>query len=264
MARRRLVVFGDSWVQGQRKHPKLEITPYNMVYHLGRKLDCKVENMGKFGASNEAIANEAIRYINNNDTSDIAFFVCFSEHKRIVELSEHVFRDNKRIFDFDRWQVITGGSSRLEAIRVEHFPHFRHPSYHRLCFENSLHCLRMLCQDYGIPVLFSNSIDTSSHIGKVRFQGGERPIRYELGKANEQWIEGDKPNNALLDILSDRWLREDIKDLPFQLKLHTINNDFLRDPDKYPMLSLCIHPTDEGHEYIADTLAPYIRPILEK
>lgn len=261
---RRLVVFGDSWVQGQRKEPKLEITPYNMVYQLGRKLGCEVENKGKFGASNEAIANEAIRYISNNDTSDVAFVIFFSEHKRIVELSEHAFRDNELLFDFDRWQVITGASSRLEAIRTEYFPHYRHPAYWRLMFENSLHCLRMLCQDYGIPVLFGNSIDTTSHVGKVRWQSGSRPIRYELGKANEQWIGGNKPNNALLDILTNRWLKEDIQDLPYQQKIHMINNDYLRDRNKYPMLTLCIHPTDEGHEYIADTLAPYIRPILEK
>ena len=266
MGRRRLVVFGDSWVEGQRKIPKLEITPYNMVYHLGQKLGCEVVNRGKFGSSNESIGNEVIRWISNNDTSNDVFLVVWSEMKRIVEQNRHVFRDTNTgaIYRYDDWQHLTGGSREHEDIRTKYFPHFRAPAYHRLMFENCMHCIRMLCHDYDIPFLMSNSIDTTPMHGTIYYQGKDRKINYQMGKSLDDFIEGYKPNNSLLDILTNRWIREDVQDLSMITKHSVLMNDYDRNPDKYPLLTKCVHPTDEGHEFIAATLAPYIQPILEK
>lgn len=260
---RRLVVFGDSWVEGQRKIPKLEITPYNMVYHLGRKLGCEAVNRGKFGSSNESIVNEAIRWISNNDTSNDVFLVVWSEMNRIIQQHPTVLKSDN-IYNYDGWQHLTGGSREHEAIRVKYFPHFRAPAYHRLMFENSMHCIRMLCIDHDIPLLMTNSIDTTPMHGTIYYQKKNRPIHYEMGKAKDSFIEGYKPNNSLLDLLTNRWLREDIQDLSMITKNKFLANDYQQNRHKYPLLTECVHPTDEGHEYIAETLAPYIRPILEK
>lgn len=261
---RRLVVFGDSYVEGQRKDPHLMITEYNMCYYLEKELGVEVVNMGKFGSGNVAIANEAMRWIQKNNTSDVAFLVVWTDVKRFFEIHPAIFSNDDKILDFDQRHYLIGATSRRDADRTKYTPEGRSPVAQRYLSETAIHGLRMLCQDFDIPLLMSTSIDTIYHMNMVDYQNKIMPIHYLQGKMKDVWIEGDKPNNSLLDIITDRWLREDIPDLTFHRKHSMIHHNRKENKSRYPYLTDCFHPWDEGHELIAKTLAPYIKPILER
>jgi hypothetical protein len=260
---RRLVVFGDSYVEGQRKDPHLMITKYNPCYYLAKELGCEVENKGKFGSCNQAIANEVFRFCMNRNTDNVAFLVVWSDVRRCSTLNARM--DKQKEMSFDDWQYVSSMSDRdFDARKSIGLDDYRNPAMHRMSFEHAMHSVRMICQDYDIPLLMTNSIDTVPHQSKTFFKGRDRPIRYCMGRANGQWIEGDKPNNSLFDLITGRWLREDISDLTFVVKHSMIRNAYTKDKSKFPYLTKCFHPWDEGNELIAKTLAPYIKPILEK
>lgn len=258
---RKLVVFGDSYVEGQRKDPHLMITKYNPCYYLEKELGVEVINNGKFGSGNQAIANEVLRYCRKHGGENTAILVVWSDIKRNAELNLKM--KEERIFEFDDWQFVSSGSGSKEELRLL-MPEFRNPAFHRMWFEQSMHTVRMVCQDYDIPLLMTSSIDTNPLLNKVHYQKRDRYIDFCMSKAKEQWIEGYNPNNSMLDIITNRWLKKDISDLTFDKKHTIIRNDYEKDKSKYPYLTNCFHPTDEGNELIAKTLAPYIKPILEK
>ena len=259
---RKLVVFGDSYVEGQRKDPHLMITKYNPCYYLEKELGTEVINVGKFGSANQSIANEVFRYVEREDTTNVAFLVVWSDMKRVATL--HPDMPIEETMNFDRWQYVSSiGLNRRKELEP-HFREMNNPVFQRMWFEHAMHGVRMICQDYNIPLLMTNSIDTSCFQDKVWYAKRDRPIHYSLGKAREQWIEGDKPNNSMFDIITDRWLREDINDLTFDVKHTIIRNDYIKDTSKYPYLTDCFHPWDEGNELIAKTLAPYIKKIIEE
>ena len=239
------------------------ITKYNPCYYLEKELGVEVINKGKFGSSNQAIANEVMRYCYRNDMRNTALLVVWSDVRRNVEVHRSINDNPDVLFDFDRWQYITGGSLDRESDRL-HKREFRNPAIHRMWFEQSVHSVRMICQDYKVPLLMTNSIDTNPLLNKVYWHKSDRHIKFQQGRMKEQWIEGDKPNNSLFDLITNRWLREDIPDLTFHLKHSMIRYHYEKDKSKYPYLTKCFHPWDEGNELIAKTLAPYIKPILEK
>lgn len=258
---RRLVVFGDSYVEGQRKDPHLMITRYNPCYYLEKELGVEVINNGKFGSGNQAIANEVLRFCRHNNTADTAILVVWSHTKRTSELNSRM--SPQRTMEFDDWQYVSSGSKVREVDRV-HTPELYNPAFHRMWFEQAMHSVRAVCNDYGMPLLMTTSIDNDPFLNKIYWQKRDRPIDFCLAKAREQWIEGDKPNNSMFDIITDRWLKEDIQDLTFTKKHSIIRVDYEKDKTKYPYLTNCFHPWDEGNELIAKTLAPYIKPILER
>jgi len=258
---RKLVVFGDSYVEGQRKDPKLMITKYNPCYYLEKELGVEVINKGKFGSGNQTIANAVMRFCRQNDMRNIAIVVVWSDIMRHAELNRHM--TSKTAMDFDAWEYISSGSVSLEGKAYKPAAYLN-PAFHRMWFEQAMHSVRAVCNDYDVPLLMTNSIDTNPFLNTVFWYQRERHIDFCLAKAREQWIEGDKPNNSMFDIITDRWLKKDIRDLTFTKKHTMIRNDYEKDKTKYPYLTDCFHPWDEGNELIAKTLAPYIKPILEK
>lgn len=263
---RRLIVFGDSYIEGQRKDPILEITKYNMCYFLGKELDIEVVNMGKFGSGNTNIAHNIMRYVSQNDVSDCAFLICWSDMSRYFALHPTVLDDGDKQLQFDAWQYISSPSaSRLDNEEFKRLnPETRNLGVFRMLTEQAIHSVRSICDDYRIPFLMTNSIDSSFLLNKWTWRNEVREIGLIKGRVKERWIEPHLPNNTIFDILTGHWLREDIREGTMSEKHGTIRRDYEKDKSKYPHLTGCFHPTDSGNELIAKTLAPYIKPILEK
>lgn len=76
------------------------------------------------------------------------------------------------------------------------------------------------------------------------------------------FIESDQYNNSLMDICTGDWLTSKCNRISEDLRTHE-NRSLARDPDN-PLLAGCKHPSQEGHEVIADTLMPYLEDLLEE
>lgn len=249
---RRLVVFGDSYVVGgvDPYTPEANIHK-NFTYHLGQRFGIETFNAGFTGGCNMAIANCVMRFITNNRLEENdAFFVCWSDIRREPIVKERYWNE-----DYENELFIDTKYDKLE-----------HPAIHRIQFEASVHSVRMICHELGIPLIMTNSVDVNATLG-VSYYGRKKeyiPLKYCYGNMKEQWIEMDKPNNCLLDIVSGAWLRDDVPNQPFFIKHNELRKKYNEDPSKYPYLTKCFHPNEEGHKLVADTLAPYIQPLLEK
>ena len=241
---KRLVVFGDSYVEGGRTIPKLETTPYNMCFYLQKELDIQVVNVGKSASSNTNISHSVMRHIQKHDVSDSIFLVCWSIIRRFFALNtlgEISHLSPKRI---------------VESNMDECFPEHDNLIIHRMLTEQAMHSVKSICRDINIPLLMINSIDHSFFDNKG--------IQFVSGRLEDQWIESGKPNNTLLDIVSGRWLRDDMPEVSFSNKFHSIRRDREKDLTKYPYLAGCMHPTDAGNELISKVLTPYIIKVKEK
>lgn len=240
----KLVVFGDSYIEGGRRFPVVEKTPYNICYYLQKNLGVEVINLGKSASSNTNIAHTLMRYIQENDVSDCAFFICWS-----------IFR---RFFALDESNTITHLSPKRihESSLDEYFPEYDNIEIHRMLTEQATHSVRMICRDFNIPFLMMNSVDQGL------LDNNKNNIQCLRGGVRKDWVEGNKWNNTMFDIITNRWLRQDMPHGTFTQKFYSIRRDWERDRSKYPYLTECFHPTNEGNELIAQTISPYIERIL--
>jgi len=261
---RRLVVFGDSFVEGYRAYPEAEVTRFNMCHFLERELGIEVVNCGRRGAGNTSIANKIFRYIQSNDMTNTSILVVWSGIDRSMELNHEYIKNNDKYMDFDYPDYIVGGTRKFEKERLE-LEEYRNISTLRLQAEISYHSVRMICQDYDVPVIMTNSFDNTLFERKRTFQKRPRDINYIHGKIKDCWIEPEHPSNTLLDIIIGEWL-EEIDDKPMWLpqRIHRVKHIVRSDPSEYPDISICVHPSDLGNELIAKTLTPYILPILQE
>lgn len=259
---RRLVVFGDSFVQGYSIQGSIEnVTPFNMCHFLEKELGVEVINCGLRGSSNLAIANKVFRYIQYNDMTDTSILVVWSDTARAMELNHQYITDDT-LMNFDYTDYIVGGTHEFDNRRLT-LQEYRNVAALRLNSETAYHSVRMICQDYNVPVLMTNSFDNTMFEQKVFFQREPRDINYIQGKMKACWIEPEHSSNTLLDIIIGEWLVEvDNKPMWLPQRIQRVKHITRENSSKYPNITMCIHPTDLGNALIAKTIAPYILPIL--
>lgn len=269
---RRLVIFGDSYLDGYRKDGN-EISNVNLGYFLSEQLGIEVENHGRRGASNATIYNRFARWImaNQEKLNEVAFLIVWSEMTRSPAIEHTTTEDDERLRNIDDMDYITYmPRGRVEKLMDEDKSwELKNLAYWRLNTEMSTHALRVLCQDYNVPFIMTNSIDNDFIRSKDRLWVNQLiKTNYIHGKLKEHWIEPDKPNNTLIDIIADRWLNEEYDDDTYLVKFKKISEKLLSrsaaEIEEKPYVTDCLHPTEEGCKLIAKTLDPYIRPILEE
>lgn len=265
---RRLVIFGDSYLDGFRSNP-YGTSELNLGHYLSEQLGVEVENHGRHGASNATIYNRIARWImtNQENLNDVSFLIVWTDLMRTPAIDHITTTDDESLRDIDDMDYITYmPRDRIEPlINRDELWELKNLAYWRLNTEMSTHAVRMLCQDYNIPFIMTNSIDNDFIRGKDRWWVKQLvETNYAHGKLKEKWIEPDKPNNSLIDIIMDRWLSDEYDDDTFLVKHKGIHH-ILKSND-YPNENItpCLHPTYEGCKLIAKTLDPYIRPILEE
>lgn len=88
---RRLVVFGDSFVEGyyNSKEEGRGVIANNFVHHFRELLGVEVLSRGKNGSSNLAISNQVMTHIRNTDKEtcgpDTMYVVDLIENGQVVE-----------------------------------------------------------------------------------------------------------------------------------------------------------------------------------
>lgn len=255
---RRLVIFGDSFVEGYIKHPKVHIIEKNFGWHIGQKTGVEVVNMGRHASCNMTTMNNVFRYIQNEDVTNTAFLVVWSESSRLTVVR------NPDSFKFQDYFYMDGMRKKLfrDERTIRDFPHFRNHAYLRMYYESAIHSVRQICADYDIPLLMTNSIDNVFSSDRTHHRGRRVDMTYLRGKV-DSYIEVGEINNTLLDIISDSWLMPVMntqKPITLLDKLKVLDNRVRK--GMYPHMTMCMHPNEKGHELIAETLLPYIEEHL--
>ena len=270
----KLAVFGDSFVQGfyegrnDRGAVVEKYNKFNLCHYLGEELGIHVSNEGLRSSSNQCISNTFIRWVSSymGDSSEWMVLFVWSECGRDTDINPKYrdYKDNKDLYELKDY--ILGHIDPRGNADV-----WQNPAIKRMQFEQSIHSCRMLCEDYGIPYLMTSSI-TNEYFMNMLLNGDRQTLngnlkvdklKFQFGRAKENWIEPHKPNNTMLDIITDNWLNDKKKDNVSEIKSVRRNLDSRMGLYKNT-LTRCLHPTKEGHKLIAKTLAPYIKKKLEE
>lgn len=260
---RRLVVFGDSYVQGFRSDgPENKIEYFNFPFWLSEELGIEVINLGHHGHSNLAIANDVMSFIRmtpKDELKDYAFLICFSDWLRTTERNPEVNHIDSphalRGLVWSRWPGIDDPDAAMLRINTE------------MCYLG----IKQLCQRYDISYRMINSFDhqnfcdTIDIFEPVVYDGnrvvderkGSRDWRMESPFEDENWIESGNKYNTLFDIILGHWLMEGEKEAPYTY----FKTNKLRKHNRRYMAG-CGHPNIAGNKLIAKTLAPYLKPII--
>ena len=259
---RRLIIFGDSFVEGYRCVPRPETTEYNFPFFLAEELGIEVVNLGIHGHSNLAVASDVITYLRDKTDEELAtdaFLICFSEWTRMSEKNSD---DSNTV-------------NELRGITWMRQPNKDTPDEVLLRVQTDLAYLgvKQLCETKGVPFRMINSYDSQNFLDTLdiiecvkRPKGRIEDIR--LGSkiwkmvspsGDDNWIESNSKFNTILDIITDNWLSCNDKTSMFNYM-----QDVRSKQPNNPFMTPCGHPTIKGNKLIAKTLAPYLKVIIEQ
>lgn len=259
---RRLVVFGDSFVEGyyNSKEEGRGYIKNTFVHHLGELLGLEVLSRGKTRSSNLAISNQVMTHIRNVDEESLkqdVFLVVFSEWNRLTVRS--MLRDSEHP------NVLEGANRSNDILRGDtkySYKSYLDEAIQRAETENSYLAVSYVCQKMGIPYRMINSFCYQSYLDTVTvWENGQRLGRKDWSmispEGDPNWIESNSLYNTLHDICAERWLKTGDKPPMVDYLKHTKTTS----NKKY--FTGCMHPNEKGHRLVAETLSPYITQILK-
>lgn len=247
---RRLVIFGDSYVQGWRGKPgnsTLSEMPFGKV--LGESLGCETVLRGRMGHSNLAIMDDVVQWIDDEDTSNDAFLVVWSDMVRMTVRDPNCKNHRFRGWEYPLWL-------RHYPDSPDPFDTMHDPLYARLHSMGAYHTVKNLCKEKNIPLRMTNSVDHQGLIDNFF----ESEFKGWIREDDPDYIEPSNHWNTLFDIISGTWLNRTKKPIP-QAWRQMLGNELKRNKR---LVTECWHPTDEANILIANTLEPYIKTILEE
>lgn len=249
---RRLVVFGDSFVEGYHISDENRgiLFDETFVTHLGDFLGVEILTLGKSRSSNLAISNQVMTHIRNSDEESLkndAFLIVFSEWNRLTRVSfSH---------EDEHPNVLVGKIPENTDIGKE--------SLQRAETENSYLAVSHICQRLGIPYRMINSFCYQSFLDTITVWEGSRRLGRKgwsmiSPEEDPNWIERNSLYNTLYDICAERWLKTGDKPPMVDYLKHTK----MTSEKKY--FTGCMHPNEKGHRLIAEKLSPYIKQIIRE
>lgn len=235
---RRLITFGDSFVEGYVK--KGDNEEKSFTDFLGESLGIESINQGKRGNSDFVISYDVLRYINNRPTmnlsKDCAFLISWSGWRR----------GYKTKIEDGQIELYGGVEKRLHSEAA-----LGCAQVHKHQVELSQYAMVGFLTAMKIPFLFTNSFQD---LKKVQT---DYPWRLPW----EHYIEGEADNNTIQDILKGTWLKSQGKR---KLISRNHRSNAVQIEKKYGDLThACGHPTRAGHELISKTLEPYIKELIK-
>lgn len=222
MKYKKIVAFGDSFVQGLIKEPheisSEEMKRINFITRLGEINNIPVENFGWRGHGQTSIAYDVVDYLENNKPSkDILFLVVWSGYARKMHFSKDTLRYT--------------GFSNTDSRELEN-------AYHKvdLNFMNTINIrgTYSLLKQIEQPFVMLNSFINLFDIEDLNLKGLE-----------DRWIK---------ETLFEMCIGE--KRLPENY--HVNHNHHLYYKTNHPNLAQCMHPSEKGHKVIAEKLQNYI------
>ena len=222
----KLVAFGDSFVEGLIKEPKVntpeERNEINFVTQL-QKLEnqfTSVENYGSRGYGTEAIAYSVYKRL-QTCTKNCFFLVVWSSPFRSSTYNE----------TDDTYVVSTPKT-------------FKNYSFH---LDMHIEAISSILKKRGIPYAFINSFSPHTHQSKL--------FTAEYFE-NLNYINATYKRNTLFDIIAEQYGNYNNT---YNGMLEHVQFDI--DPSKF--IAKCKHPTPEGHCLIAQTINNSIKKIID-
>jgi hypothetical protein len=215
----KLVVIGDSWASGyiaDSDKPDLpDSYEYSFAHTLGKISDTinEVENLSCRGRNQQYITWRFHRYAIRNNLANTAFLFVFSSALRIgMPHESYSLRDG-----------LTFPYKSEHEMGTDNFDQAEH--------ENEIHKqgLEMLCKKLRVKFAFVDAFENTCQNSIIKTQ-------------TEYYLNANKPNNTLADILLQRYCKEGNKSAVALLQKQARKN---------PYIAQCFHPSIEGHKYIA-------------
>lgn len=249
---RRLVIFGDSWTNGFQKKPERRHIEYNLGAAISDRLDVNVHNRGQEAISNQKIANDIFRFVQNEYTEDVAILIVWTEVIRAPALNLNSRNGN----DPDHVAHVTMDRYTSKETR-EYWPELYDVAFTRMMSEQAIHSVRMILKEKNIPYYMANSLDNF-------FINGVHDT-YN-GLSHDEHLGMDRRHGTLLDILLGLWDNPRYADVDIGLHQKRVISDGLRDRDENfrEIMTDCEHPTEKGVDMILDKLLPKLEKILKE
>lgn len=233
MKYKKIVGFGDSFVQGLIKEPIMlsqkEMEEINFITQIGKKLNIKYENYGVRAYSQNSIAFEVIKYLElNKPSTDTLFLIFWSGFERI-----NFYSNISKRYDSRDVEVKNGGHSGNATDFMD------------LIYLNNINIrgIHSLLTSINQPFLMSNSFMRLQDVEYINFKGIE-----------SNWIE---------ETLFEMCVGDGKTPADFEMNKKLLKGLNHTSPEyfetNHPNLSGCNHPSIEGHKVIADKLIDYIQ-----
>ena len=223
----KLVVIGDSWAAGHivdSDKPDLpDSYEYSFAHTLGQISNTisEVENLSCRGRNQQYISWRFHRYASTNNLANTAFLFVFSSAVRLgMPYAEY----------HSRYTPIYYPYKSEHEIGADNFDQAEH--------ENEIHKqgLEMLCKKLRVKFAFIDAFENTCQNSIIKTQ-------------TEYYLNANKPNNTLADIILQRYCKEGDVSAVALLKKQARKN---------PYIAPCFHPSIEGHKYIAYKLKDII------
>lgn len=274
---RELVVFGDSYVEGYYRDENGEMcfVDKKLGKWLSHYLKVPVLSAGFRGHSNVAISYDINTYIRTRPLDNVAFLIIWSDPKRNYAI-------NDSVEGIDQFFKVVGRG-------VDQFLEENSDKDHvgdcmtRWLTESAYNSTVNILNDHNIPFMMTNSVSNEMFKGRrldwgrVKNEDGSDGSRlyingyhkqedykfiFDKEKIKEHYIEPENLNNTLYDIVTGRWIND--KDVRFHNYIKTAIDRENKIWETNPYVFKDLHPNEKGYRLIAKTIAPYIKPILEK
>lgn len=227
----KLVVFGDSFPRGLIKDPiensKEDQNRINFCQKL-LELDnqfTSLENFSQRGSGNDSIAYEAYkRIVKKKYQQDSFFLICWSG------ITRYAYYDIAK----DRYLNVNNSELFTKVITKQGY----------FALDTFIISLSNMLKHYKIPHAQINSFVSFG------FSDLPREIYKECNYINPEYN-----NNTLYDIISEKYCKKSLT-LWIEHSLRTKENNGL--------ITDCRHPTEMGHQKIAETLNPYLKIMVDK
>jgi len=223
---KRLVVFGDSFIDGLIKdpdrNPPEEREQIRFTTHLSKLLNIEIINEGFSGGMGlNGLTWKIWDWVNNNTLENTYILVFWSGPGRY-----HTYDPVNNRYKINHEEM----------------------SKYHIDFENEINirAILNLLKD-KVPLLMSNSFFDFKYLSMSSSFKDD---------VKDYWIEPDAYNNTLMDIICKRFLDNNpIEKWWLEHSASEVNNEYI---------APCKHPSALGHKLIANTLLPYLENFINK
>ena len=227
----KIAVFGDSFPAGTYRreedfklNSETDRLETSFVHQLEVLTGIPCENHGRHANSNLGIHHDVWKYIiKNAEKMDTFFLICWTGILRTGEYSSETQR-----FENEKERYLS-----------------RDLDYTRECWVNYNYIVATynLLTKFGVNFKFTSSfLDYKTSV-----------INGYLDKdIKDKWIEWDRPNNTLYNIVAENFLQDTTKKYSWWL------NHAQYTEDTPYIHKMCKHPNKEGHKLIAETIQKYL------
>lgn len=223
----KIIAFGDSFTMGLITEPKrltdIEANENSFVNRLTKILPVEgYKNYAEPGASNLQIAYNFKNWLLKNRSTNDFVFIGWTTYTRDTAWN------NKKL----KYETVNKNKNAVQKISFDT----------EMAISSTIQLLNQFNIKYSMIQAFQDHTLSQKN--------------FLLSKTEElpNWINWNKNNNTIWDICKEQYLDD---------KQYDENKNYFKlRSAKTKYLAPCLHPSFEGHQLIAETLAPYIKEQL--